>query len=330
MTHPARTIWPLCAKDMFGGLISCSCYVEGQAPLGRALACIPSYPDAALALMLVGLLIGSVEGAAACGNGKLLFEDKFATLDPAWGFSPDDTSLSSGPEAFPGNYYSALNQSGLYDNYEVCVVFHTEIPANSGSYISVDFWGTDYQNYYSVDVFPGLGTYDVSRIQRNKLLYPIPARKEASIKGTSVTNEISVTLNGNKGTVVINGKKVLDFTGQPPEGGSVFGWGLGTSKNDTGPSTLTVKSIQVREVEAVEQQPGEHWQVAFRRTASRRQGDAVARLMQKPIDPTKLTAKEEAKLRAQFARDGREAVRQKLYVGTYSFTREGEVLPRDG
>jgi hypothetical protein len=50
--------------------------------------------------------------------------------------------------------------------------------------------------------------------------------------------------------------------------------------------------------------------------------------MAKPVDPTKLTAKEEAKLRAQFTRDGREAVRQKLFVGAYSFTREGEAAAR--
>jgi hypothetical protein len=47
-----------------------------------------------------------------------------------------------------------------------------------------------------------------------------------------------------------------------------------------------------------------------------------------PIEPTKLTAKEEAKLRAQFAKDGREAVRQKLYVGAYSLTREGDAAAR--
>jgi predicted membrane-bound mannosyltransferase len=50
--------------------------------------------------------------------------------------------------------------------------------------------------------------------------------------------------------------------------------------------------------------------------------------MPEPIKLTKLTAKEEAKLRAQFAKDGREAVRQKLYVGAYSLTREGEAAAR--
>lgn len=50
--------------------------------------------------------------------------------------------------------------------------------------------------------------------------------------------------------------------------------------------------------------------------------------MAEPIEPRKLTAKEEAKLRAQFAKDGREAIRQKLYIGAYSLTREGEAAAR--
>jgi hypothetical protein len=97
-----------------------------------------------------------------------------------------------------------------------------------------------------------LGTFDVYRLQNKRFITPISERSDASIvKGTSATtNEISVTVNGNKATLAINGKKVIDFTGQPPEGGSLFGLSLGAFKSDTGPSTLTVKSIQLREVGA--------------------------------------------------------------------------------
>jgi hypothetical protein len=31
-----------------------------------------------------GAIVGA-NGAQACGNGKVIFEDKFETLDPSWG-----------------------------------------------------------------------------------------------------------------------------------------------------------------------------------------------------------------------------------------------------
>jgi hypothetical protein len=209
-----------------------------------------------LLALLSGVLIISMDGALACGNGKLLFEDKFEALDPAWAFSEDDSERSNGPGGLtykypPNVYINLLNEAGLYDNYEVCAVFVTEVPTGSNAYISVNFWASDFDNLYSADVYPAAGTYEIYRAQRSKALYPVSSRSNASIvKGTTATNEVSVTLNGSKATLAINGKKVIDFTGQPPEGGSVFGLSLGTGKNDTGPSTLTVKTIQVREVAA--------------------------------------------------------------------------------
>jgi len=69
---------------------------------------------------------------------------------------------------------------------------------------------------------PALGTYGVLRYQNKKPLKPISPTSDASIvKGTSATNEISVSVNSNKATIAINGKKVIDFTGQPPEGGPI-------------------------------------------------------------------------------------------------------------
>jgi hypothetical protein len=52
--------------------------------------------------------------------------------------------------------------------------------------------------------------------------------------------------------VTVNGKKAQEsnrLSGQAPEGGGMIGFYMGTSKEDTGPSTFTIKSIEVREVE---------------------------------------------------------------------------------
>ncbi len=72
---------------------------------------------------------------------------------------------------------------------------------------------------------------------------------DAILKGTNVTNEISVTVNDTKATLVVNGKKMIEFSGQPPEGGSLIGFTFGTLKNDPGPTIFTLKSIEVHEVQ---------------------------------------------------------------------------------
>jgi hypothetical protein len=93
------------------------------------------------------------------------------------------------------------------------------------------------------------GTFDVYRVENKKFLTPVPIRSNPVIsKGTDVTNEISVTVNGNKSTLAINDKKVIEFTGQPAEGGSQFGFWVGADKGDTGPSTFILKSFQLREI----------------------------------------------------------------------------------
>lgn len=204
----------------------------------------------------IAFLFSGIGLAMACGNGKLIFEDKFETLDPAWGFDQSNPKRSNGPQGLtykydPGDNLILLNQAGLYDNYEVCGVFTTDLPANSDAWVAVDFWANDSDNAYEADIYPAAGTYGVYRYERGKALKPIsPTGADAVKKGTaSVNNEISVSVNGNKATIAINGKKVTDFTGQPPEGGSLFGFALGTLKSDTGPSIFNVKSIQLRELE---------------------------------------------------------------------------------
>jgi hypothetical protein len=196
--------------------------------------------------------VAGADYAIACGNGKLILEDKFETLDPAWGLMEQDPTRSIGTEGLvyiiqPGNVLHVLNQSGIYDNYEVCAVFATKVPADGNAYVGVNFWGSNDDNLYGAEIFPAVGTFDVYRIENKKFLTPVPAKSDPAIsKGTDVTNEISVTVNGNKGALAINDKKVVEFTGVPPEGGSQFGFWVGGDK--TSLSTLILKSIQLREI----------------------------------------------------------------------------------
>jgi hypothetical protein len=194
--------------------------------------------------------------ASACGTGKLLYQDTFKTLDPSWNFDATDSERSLGPDGLsytfkPHEYVGLLNQAGIYHDYEICGTFQTKAPANGWAYLGVQFWGADDDNYYEADINPVQGSFSVYRSADKKSLTPVGnTNSDAINKGTDVTNEVSITVVGNKATFVINGKKVIEFTGQPPSGGSLIGFGFGTDKGDSGPTTMTLKDIEVREPSA--------------------------------------------------------------------------------
>lgn len=208
-----------------------------------------------LALFL-GFIFATLDWAAACGTGKLLLEDKFDSLDPAWGFSEKNDERSNGADGLtyklpPGENVDLLNQSGLNENYEVCATFVTDLPEDSGAYVGVNFWSVDYDNDYEAAIFPAEGTFAVYREQNKRSLTPVSVTDSAAInKGLKATNEVSVAVNGNKATLAINGKTAITFSGFPPDGGSLFGFNFGVSKKAKGPSTIVLKTIQLRELPA--------------------------------------------------------------------------------
>jgi hypothetical protein len=202
-------------------------------------------------ILLVSLLPGA-QTAFACSNGKLLFEDKFQTLDLAWGIAPLDSSHSVGADGLvynlaPSTNFVFLSQTSYYDNYEVCAQFSTKFPEKANVYVGLAFWGSDNSNVYELDVFPGNGNYAVFRAQGNKYLKPVPFTVDpAVVKDQNGINELSTTVNGNHAVVSINGKKVAEFNGIAPDGGSLVGLNIGADKGDTGPSVVTIKDFQVR------------------------------------------------------------------------------------
>jgi len=69
-------------------------------------------------------------GAQACGNGKVIFEDKFETLDPGWGKASDRLSVDNGAlviKAEAGTGRWAMSQSDYYQD-----VANTLVPAILG------------------------------------------------------------------------------------------------------------------------------------------------------------------------------------------------------
>jgi hypothetical protein len=210
---------------------------------------------ASLALPLV-IVIAGAGSASACGTGRLVLEDKFNTLDPAWSIEKKYTKLTAGPDGLTivvpaGKDVGALNQFGAYKNFELCiwVVAEKADPA-ADDLFAVRFWTPDGNDEYWAVTWTGKSRFVVNRYVDGKPTAITAQINNSSLLHSGAVNEFSVSVNGNKGAFSTNGQKVTDFTGQPPDNGSIFGFLV--SANQSNPSTFVLKDLQLREVEAAQ------------------------------------------------------------------------------
>ncbi len=201
----------------------------------------------------VGLALAWSASAFACGSGKILFEDKFSSLDPSWGITLGDgwavgQGLKMTMKPNDSNLY--LNQASLYDNYEVCMTVTSQFTGDDTIDPYIVFWGADTDNLYEAGVGAHYGKYTVWRKQRAKWLNPVAWTESSAVKkGSGAVNELSVTVNGNHAVININGQKVTEFTGQAPDGGSQIGIDVDADKDNKSPCVVTITDFQVRAVQ---------------------------------------------------------------------------------
>jgi hypothetical protein len=174
----------------------------------------------ALTLLLVAMNL--------CWAAKVVFEDKFTSLDPAWG-SPSaivnvkDGKLVITPEK--NTTQTILNQANVLPNdveasYSLSFIKATAPTWGSG----LVFWAKDYDEYYAV-LINAQGWFGVQRHVANRYLLPVAWRESDAIKkGDGAENQVKVVTKGKQATVFINGKEVVTLGGQPPEGGSLIGF----------------------------------------------------------------------------------------------------------
>jgi hypothetical protein len=111
-----------------------------------------------------------------------------------------------------------LNTAAKHENYEVCAGFETKSSADDMYLVGVRFWSLDDDNYYEANIFPTDQTYEINAYKQGKSVGGADDKQDdAIVKGESVTNEISVTVNGNVATPLVNGKKVADVTAERRE-----------------------------------------------------------------------------------------------------------------
>jgi hypothetical protein len=204
-----------------------------------------------LLILPFGILAGG--NAAACGSGKLVFEDKFTTLDPAWAIEKEYNSLNAGPDGLtivlnPGQNVGALNRFGAYKNFEICISTVVSKEAGSDDMFALRFWTPDGNDEYWAVAWVATSTFIVNRYVNNNPSAIISQTVNSSMMQVGGENEFSVSVSGNKGTFSINGKKLADFNGQPPPNGSIFGFNVNSGKSDKSPVTFVLKDLQLREV----------------------------------------------------------------------------------
>ncbi len=176
---------------------------------------------------LISVLLFSVtKSALACKGSQVLFQDNFATLDPAWGNPSQNLNVRDGklvlqPDVNAG--FVSINQANLYNDIDACIkvsMAKSDDPSWGGGLV---FWAKDNSNYYALLV-SGDGQFSIRRYVNDRALTPVDWRENPSVKkGIGQVNELRIVTNGNQATAYINDTQVVTFNGQPPDGGSLIG-----------------------------------------------------------------------------------------------------------
>jgi hypothetical protein len=176
-------------------------------------------------MMAMAVVLLAVTASLA---GKVLFEDKFTSLDPSWGAPGPIMDVKGGklivtPEQ--NTSQTILNQGNVYPNDVEGSFAMTFVKAPAPTWGSgLVFWAKDYNEYYAL-LLNAEGWFAVQRYVAGRYLLPVAWRESDAIKkGEGAENQVKVATKGNKAIVSINGKEVISLSGQPPQGGSLVGF----------------------------------------------------------------------------------------------------------
>lgn len=179
---------------------------------------------ATLAMTMAVILLAVTASLAS----KVLFEDKFTSLDPAWGapgpvMNVKDGKLIITPEM--NTTQTVMNQANVFPNDSEGSFAMTFVKAPAPGWGSgLVFWARDYNEYYTV-LINAEGWFAVQRYVAGRYLLPVAWRESDAIKqGEGAENQIKVVTKGDKATVFINGKEIISLSGQPPQGGTLVGF----------------------------------------------------------------------------------------------------------
>jgi hypothetical protein len=217
------------------------------------------------ALMIAATLAAGVAlttgSGFACEGGKVLMDDNFTKLTPAWGVSlagPSEKLDAGGlsVDYQPGQVKRALSQWGYFDNAVICATYSVTykcgdpVKCDTQPYVGLVVFGSDLANYYTFEVAPLVGIYSVQRLQNNRWLTPVAWTKLPS--GKRYLNgdkfELSAVVQGNQVSFKLNDQPVVEFEALAPEGGSLVGFELAAAQKGEVKSQISLSNFEVRDL----------------------------------------------------------------------------------
>jgi hypothetical protein len=182
-----------------------------------------------------------------CFGATVLFEDKFATMDPGWGTPSSTVYVKDGkfiisPEI--GRSQNVINQSAfLPDDMDATVTLAFQKMGDANTAPGLLFWVKSDDEFYVFLVAPS-GYFAVQRKVAGRYMWPVNWQQSPAIKkGEGMDNVMRVVTKGTQGTLYINGQQVATFSGQPPAGGSQIG--LGASSGEKAKNVVAFSDLKV-------------------------------------------------------------------------------------
>ena len=178
------------------------------------------------------LCVAAGSAAQACQvTGNAILDDQFRTPDPGWGrpdsitvFGPRGLALTPPPN---GSAWRINQNYRIESDWCVEVTNPATLPAGGDPKTVGDvglwFWGRDNQNFYTATISLA-GAFAIDRLVNGRWEVVVRPTPSPAIKAApGAANELELVVTGDAGAFFVNGVRVTDFHGQPPQNGGAPG-----------------------------------------------------------------------------------------------------------
>jgi hypothetical protein len=213
-----------------------------------------------LALLVAAVSAGN---ALACQGSTLILDESFKSPESGWDSADEHLSYGAAGAVISlpkGKAYYTFNRHFTSDGTDLCATLlwprtgrigATDSAARIGAIDSggqpnepegtagLAFWAKDYRNYYLVQISNN-GEFIIQRqIGNTRHMLSTITDSPLVNKNPGGKNEIEAQISGVKAVFFLNGKKVADFSGQPPPGSGFVGLFASYRGDETSGTMLT-------------------------------------------------------------------------------------------
>jgi hypothetical protein len=171
-----------------------------------------------------------VAAAPTEAPGQTIFSDKFASLDPSWGYPNAYLSAANGQLRVtipPNSTYDTTSDKYTYGPVDLSTdvtVLPSGDPDMGGG---LTFWGADDRDFTLFDVQPQTGEFFATRVDNGKNTTLIDEKVADAIKVTpGATNHLEVSLRADKAYLIVNGREVGELPAPKSSAGGLVGFDI--------------------------------------------------------------------------------------------------------